>query len=99
MKADTIVRMSDVSPANTDLTPMEHISDTDLKLISFEERETQFGRGYPLTLDDPNREELVSVLTSAVVVVQQLDKMVKDGSFQTGMLVNFTKHGRCWVIV
>lgn len=93
-------RLSEIAPANGDLMPMEDIKERDLILIAAEERETQFGRGYLLTLIDSARpaEEPYQCLTSGVVVVKQLDKVLEDPT-ALPLTVQFAKSGRAWIIV
>jgi len=95
-------RLSETAPASADLTPMDAIQGQDLVLMSVEARETTYGRGYLLTLtsQDDNDAEVLSCLTSAVVVVGQVDKMLEanKGKFKP-CIVRFEKSGRCWVIV
>ena len=93
------VRLSSFAPAGGELTKMEDIADRDLRLIACEPTETQYGRGYRMTLvTDEDGGAAFEVLTSAVVVVKQLDAMMERDPFQE-TVVNFTKQGRCWIVV
>lgn len=95
---NTPKRVSDVAPSGGELTRMEDIQDRDLILLCAEQTETQYGRGYRLTLTSMDETEGFEVLTNAVVVVKQLDKALADDPFAS-FVVNFHKQGRCWVIV
>lgn len=97
MATKTMPRLSDLAPAGGELTRMEDIQDRDLRLISAEPTETQFGRGYRMTLIDDAGGEAHEVLSSAVVVVKQLDKALENDPFAE-MIVRFVKLGRCWTI-
>lgn len=98
MATKTLPRLSDFAPAGGSRTRMVDIADRDLRLVACEPRETQFGRGYLMTLVDPKGDDAYEVLTSAVVVVAQLDKLMESDPFQE-CLVRFEKPGQAWIIV
>lgn len=97
-KTPAYARLADFAPASGDLTPMSAIEGQDLILMAVEPRTTQFGEGYLLTLTIPDDADatVINVLTNAVVVCQQIRKMVEAG-FKP-CLVSFVPRGRCWVI-
>ena len=91
-------RLSEIAPAGGSLTPMADLQGRDLRLIEAVERETEYGRGYLMTVVDVESGEAHEVLSSAVVVVKQIDQAKQSGDPFEDLLVRFEKAGRCWVI-
>jgi hypothetical protein len=91
-------RLAEIAPAGGELTAMETIQDRDLKLVSADERETQYGRGYLMCLIDPETDEAFECLSSAVVIVKQLDAFKASGDPFEDVIVRFVKQGRCWIM-
>jgi hypothetical protein len=98
MATTTPSRLSDVAPAGGELTAMADIEQKDLLLEGAEETETQFGRGYRLTLKEVDGSDVYEVLTNAVVVVKQIDQAFAMNC-KFPHLVRFQKQGKCWIIV
>lgn len=94
----TLRRLAEIAPAGGDLTPMEELQGRDLLLKGLDNTETQFGDGFFLHLEDPATGETFECLTSAVVVVKQLNKLQEAGDPFEDLLVRFEKQGRCWII-
>ena len=91
-------RLSEIAPAGGSLTPMAELQGRDLRLIEAVERETEYGRGYLMTVVDVESGEAHEVLSSAVVVVKQLDQAKASGDPFAEFLIRFEKAGRCWII-
>ncbi len=91
-------RLSEIAPAGCNLTPMEDLQGRDWLLTEAIPTDTQFGPGYRLTVQHIDTDETFECLTSAVVVVKQIDKMILD-KFALPCIVQFVKQGRAWVIV
>ena len=94
-------RLSEIAPAGGSLTPMADLEGRDLRLIEARARQTEYGRGYLMTVVDVESGEAHEVLSSAVVVVKQLDQVRNtphDGDPFAEFLIRFEKAGRCWII-
>lgn len=91
-------RLAEFAPAGGELTSMEELQGRDLRLVSAEPRDTQYGRGYLMALVDPKTDEAFECLSSAVVIVKQLDQFTSGDDVFEQPIVRFAKQGRCWII-